>query len=253
MKKNAKHLLNPNVFKQLLFDGSTGKLLKAIRAGQNVEETYMDAGRLHRIAPLSHVYRWDWARYPERCLELLRALLDAGADPNYLDEHARRPLHQMTDRAWRIIPKEAIRMLIEGGADPSLTAQPAVNRKKCSAIEAFIAEKSWDNLFVILESSPSSPGRCEYPPILALALNFESIRATRTPKDTVRQLVHALITGGDSVDKQDEHGRSARSRSPPEFLRIIEDVMGEIAATKAQEDLDAKTPAASARRHSSRL
>lgn len=207
---STKHLFLVPEFASALERGAVVKLLKAVKAGQELHPHLPVnlSARQARLSPLAHAYQWPWERKPEACMALLTALLENGADPNLPDDMGRRPLLLLL---WlgRDAPKKAVQALIQGGADPCLKSNSAPGTVKMDALHACLLKFRHDALPWILEAAPAAAISSDPPLLLTLAWNNSTL-----DDHECQQVVDLLLQAGANPDMGDEFGRTGRNHSP---------------------------------------
>lgn len=242
--------MNKHEFKDALDRGEKvhlDKLLRAVKTGQELHPLFNEGRGYEPLSPLAYAFKWNWEKHGQKCLDLMQALLEAGADPNLPDYKGRRPLHLLV---WLGVscPPEVYTLMIKHGADPTQISMGDPNSSEMSVLELAALYKNLDALDAILDAAPDSPGRCKKSVLLGISWNIRGFN-DQQEKARYQAIVTGLIEGGDSPEWKDELGRCALSNAHPEFYAL----MASFVADMDQGKLDQATPSISKRPRQSRL
>lgn len=238
--------LSPIEFQQALKGGHYAKALKALKAGQDIKAALPNAASIPaRFVPkpalLAHMWRWE---KPERAMEVMQVLLDAGADPNEADSVGRRPLH-----TWLWLthaPKPAIQALIKAGANPLYKSIITPNGKEeQSALQVCVFRGLCRELEWMLECIPDLGSRHDQhweEPIMRNA-----IQNTREDTPENRQIILALLESGADMDTPDKYGRTARNELMSYQFALIDNWENLVRSKQEGAQLDSSTPSTPAR------
>lgn len=238
---NPKHQITPISLQAAIKDGHYAKVIKAIKAGQDIHAPLptragVPAHRAEKPALLAHMWRWE---KPERALQVMGMLLEAGADPNEPDSVGRRPLH-----TWLWLadaPKEAIQALVKAGANPLYKSVITPNgQEHQSALQVCVFHGKGEKAEWITEVVPDIGLRHDdhwEEPIMRNA-----IQNTRDDTPQNRKLLLDLLESGASIDAVDKFGRSGRNEIMGYQAALVSSWEDIVRAKHEGQALDADTP-----------
>lgn len=144
-------------FHDALVRGSTAKIIQAAQAGQDMHPVLpANLGRPgERLSPLTLARHWPWERKPELCLRALKALLDAGADPNRPDGLGRVPLHLLVWLRGEDLPAQVFDLFAAAGADLHMRSFTSRGRDDLSLLDICILNHHVQCAHRLLDVDPS--------------------------------------------------------------------------------------------------